>query len=115
VLARRRPLKVLLRRPANAIPHVYEWVACGTADSSLTLGMIKRGIIAEIPRINIVTTGCTGIFRLRRRMRSDFAQDDRGELHSCGTAKALILQGLEPYKCQLHPGPWRLESSFHAA
>jgi hypothetical protein len=40
----------------------------------LRSGMIRRGIIAEIPLINIVTTGCTGIFRLRRRMRSDFAQ-----------------------------------------
>jgi hypothetical protein len=30
------------------------------------------------PCIGIVTTGCTGMFRLRRRMRSDFAQHDSG-------------------------------------
>ena len=34
---------------------------------------------AEIPCCGMVTNCILGIFRLRRRMRSDFAQDDRGE------------------------------------
>jgi hypothetical protein len=40
------------------------------------------------PRIGIVTTGCTRMFRLRRRVRSDFAQHDRGELCFCSALPA---------------------------
>jgi hypothetical protein len=39
-------------------------------------GFSVSGGLGRTPCIGIVTNGCTGIFRLRRRIRSGFAQHD---------------------------------------
>jgi len=43
--------------------------------------MSLNAMSVELPVAASVTTGCTGMFRLRRRMRSDSAQHDRRREH----------------------------------
>ena len=47
---------------------------------SVSEARVTNPDFGRTPCIGVVTTGGTGMFRLRRRMRSDFAQHDtRGE------------------------------------
>jgi hypothetical protein len=79
------------RKAASRSRNIPRMLAVKNADSgnspqALSLFSQKRVTISDFgrtSRIGIVTTGCTGMFRLRRRMRSDSAQHDRGKRESC--------------------------------
>jgi len=53
-----------------------EWLGCVVYPFLSTRA--KGESIERIPCCGMVTSGILGIFRLSRRMRSDFAQNDRG-------------------------------------
>jgi hypothetical protein len=51
----------------------------GVLSTGLTfLKDVNMSNFGKTPCIGMVTTGSAGMFRLRRRMRSDFAQHDSG-------------------------------------
>jgi hypothetical protein len=82
-----------MRGWANAIPHVYQmrcmwsgkykfhmFMKCVTADSSLR-SEHGEGALQKFPESASLLLAAPGPF--------DCAQDDRGGMHSCGTAEAM--------------------------